>query len=112
MPDALQLAKIRQEIDYSFDAWKKIVTDKGFKKYLKKGWRHWSTELATERIWWNKPAISHLKMKSFIVSREITDKHSQDKTAVKEIIKNHGGHETHDHASWMKRWISLSSTQL
>ena len=33
VPEPAILAKVRQEIDYSFDEWKKIVTDKTFKKY-------------------------------------------------------------------------------
>ncbi|MFN8250941.1 MAG: DUF2461 domain-containing protein [Ferruginibacter sp.] len=88
MPDAPQLAKIRQEIDYSFDAWKKIVTDKGFKKIFEKGVEGIEVLSRPPKGYdETNPAISYLKMKSFIVSREITDKALQDKTAVKEIIK-------------------------
>ena len=88
MPDAPQLAKIRQEIDYSFDDWKKIVNDKSFKKAFVKGVEGIEVLSRPPKGYEEtNPAISYLKMKSFIVSRPLTDKEVQDKGAVKEIVK-------------------------
>jgi uncharacterized protein (TIGR02453 family) len=88
MPDAPQLAKLRQEIDYSFDAWKKIVTDKNFKKNFTKGVEGIEVLSRPPKGYdETNPAIDYLKMKSFIVSRQLTDKEMQDKTALKEIVK-------------------------
>lgn len=88
MPDAPQLAKIRQEIDYSFDAWKKIVADKKFKAHFVKGVEGIEVLSRPPKGYdETNPAIAYLKMKSFIVSRELTDKGLQEKNAVKEIVK-------------------------
>jgi uncharacterized protein (TIGR02453 family) len=88
MPEAPQLAKIRQEIDYSFDAWKTIVTDKGFKKHFVKGVEGIEVLSRPPKGYdAGNPAIHYLKMKSFIVSRDLGDAALQEKTAVKEIAK-------------------------
>lgn len=88
MPDAPQLAKIRQEIDYSFDAWKKIVAEKKFKAHFVKGVEGIEVLSRPPKGYdETNPAITYLKMKSFIVSRELTDKVLQEKAAIKEIIK-------------------------
>lgn len=90
MPDAPQLGKIRQEIDYSFDAWKKIVSEKSFKKIFVKGVEGIEVLSRPPKGYEaENPAISYLKMKSFIVSRNLSDKELQDKTAVKEIVKTY-----------------------
>ncbi len=90
MPDAPQLAKIRQEIDYSFDEWKKIVSEKSFKKIFVKGVEGIKVLSRPPKGYdETNPAISYLKMKSFIASRDLADKELQDKTAVKEIAKTY-----------------------
>jgi uncharacterized protein (TIGR02453 family) len=90
MPDAPQLAKIRQEIDYSFNAWKGIVEAKPFKKKFTKGVEGIETLSRPPKGYdESNPAIDYLKMKSFIVSRPFTDAELQSKTAVKEIIKTY-----------------------
>jgi uncharacterized protein (TIGR02453 family) len=88
MPDAPQLAKIRQEIDYGFDEWKKIVGNKTFKKYFVQGISGMESLARPPKGYdENNPAIEYLKMKGFIVSRQFTDAELQDKNSVKEIIK-------------------------
>jgi uncharacterized protein (TIGR02453 family) len=88
MPDAPQLAKIRQEIDYGFDEWKKIVENKIFKKYFVAGIEGIETLARPPKGYeTSNPAIEYLKMKGFIVSRPFTDAELQDRNSIKEIIK-------------------------
>ncbi len=76
MPRAEQLAKLRQEIDYNFSDFKKIISSKAFTscygslvsdpaqslKRVPKGYEA------------NHPAANYLKMKSFIAQISLTDK--------------------------------------
>jgi uncharacterized protein (TIGR02453 family) len=88
MPEAAGLAKIRQEIDYCFAEWKKIIGSSGFKKLFPKG-------LDTSEILIrppkgydeNNPAIAFLKMKSFVVRKPITNGEIQSKSFVKDIAR-------------------------
>ena len=88
MPEAPQLAKIRQEIDYSFDEWKKIVADKNFKKYFPEGVNGIDVLVRPPKGYdESNPAIDYLKMKNFIVSRPISDDDLLNKNLVKELAK-------------------------
>jgi len=88
MPEAPQLAKIRQEIDYCFDEWKKIVNDKSFKKYFTEGVNGIDVLVRPPKGYdENNPAIGYLKMKNFIVSRPVADDDLVKKTLVKEVAK-------------------------
>jgi len=88
MPQAPELNKVRQEIDYSLSEWKKLLGDKSFKKNFPDG-------LDKEGMLSRPPkgydeenaAIEYLKLKSFIVTRSFTDAEVQSKTFLKEIIK-------------------------
>ena len=88
MPMPPELNKIRQEIDYNFDEWKKIVSNKTFKKYFTKGVEGIEVLSRPPKGYDdNNPAIEFLKMKNFIVTRQISDKELQSKTLVKEVLK-------------------------
>ncbi len=73
-PPAPELAKIRQEIDYNFDEFNKIVTHKSFRKYF--GSLDQDDKLVTCPKGYPKdhPAIDFLKLKSFVVVAELSDK--------------------------------------
>jgi uncharacterized protein (TIGR02453 family) len=88
MPDAPQLAQIRQEIDYNFATFKKIVTNKTFTKYFASG-VHSESKLSRPPKGYDdtNPAIEFLKLKGFIVTNNITDAALQDKNATKEIAE-------------------------
>ena len=88
MPQAPTLAKIRQEIDYNFDVFKKIIENKTFKKYFPKGLEV-SDMLSKPPKGYdeNNPAIHYLKMKSFFVSSPFSDVSLQEKNTTKEIAK-------------------------
>jgi len=88
LPMPPQLAKVRQEIDYSFDEWKKIVESKNFIKYFPGGVQGIEILSRPPKGYdENNPAIHYLKMKSFIVSRNFTDRELQGKNALKEVAK-------------------------
>lgn len=85
VPEAPALAKVRQEIDYNFDEWKKIINAKTFKKYFTKVDGIDVLSRPPKGYSEDNPAIEFLKMKSFIVSRPLTDTDLQGKNLVKEI---------------------------
>jgi uncharacterized protein (TIGR02453 family) len=89
-PAAPELAKIRQEIDYNFDEFKKIISARPFKKYF--GGFEQDDKLATAPKGYPKdhPAIEFLKLKSFVVVASLSDKEVSAKNfrkTVKEIAK-------------------------
>ncbi|MES2847616.1 MAG: DUF2461 domain-containing protein [Bacteroidota bacterium] len=87
VPEPAVLAKVRQEIDYSFDEWKKIVNDKTFKKYFPKVDGIEVLSRPPKGYSDDNPAIEFLKMKSYIVSRPLTDAQFTDKNLLKEVSK-------------------------
>lgn len=87
LPVPEDLAKVRQEIDYNFDEWKKIVNDKIFKKYFTKVDGIEVLSRPPKGYAEDNPAIDYLKMKSFIVSRPLTDAELTGKSLVKEVTK-------------------------
>lgn len=88
MPEAPQLAKIRQEIDYNLDEFKGILKAKTFRKFY--------DGLDTDEGYLlsrppkgytpDNPAIEFLKFKSFTVSHAFTDAEVQAKTFTKNAI--------------------------
>lgn len=83
-----ELAKIRQEIDYGFDEFNKIVQNKTFKKYFPEGIDGIESLVRPPKGYdENNPAIEYLKMKHFIVSKPFTDTELESKTLVKDVAK-------------------------
>jgi uncharacterized protein (TIGR02453 family) len=88
MPMPPELAKLRQEIDYNFDEWKKIMASAPFKKYFNdEAIKGESLSRPPKGYDAGNPAIEYLKLKSFVVSRSFTDAEMQDKKTLKEIVK-------------------------
>ena len=86
MPAPPELAKVRQEIDYGFDEWKKILQNKSFKKYFPAGLDEMETLVRPPKGYEERnPAITYLKMKGFFVSKHFTDAELKSKTLVKDI---------------------------
>jgi len=84
LPD--QLAKIRQEIDYNFDDWMKIINNKRFKSQFPKGVQGTGTLVRPPKGYdENSPALLFLKMKGFIVISEFSDTELLEKDAVKKV---------------------------
>ncbi len=86
-PEAKKLACVRQEIDYNFAEWKKILGAKKFKETFAEGL---SKEDMLQRPpkGYNaeNPAIDFIKLKSFIVTKKMTDAELQDKSFIKNIV--------------------------
>ena len=86
MPDAPKLKTARQEIDYNFADFKKIISDKKFTNYFGKigGEKLVNAPKGYDD---NNPAIDLLKHKSWVVSHSFTDKEVMDKNFSKTIAQ-------------------------
>jgi uncharacterized protein (TIGR02453 family) len=74
-PEPANLKKVRQEIDYNWDEFKSIVTNKNFKKIfgdLYKG-EDMSLKRMPKGYAEDHPAISYLKLQSLIAEQKIAD---------------------------------------
>ena len=87
MPDALK--KVRQEIDYCFDEFSKIVNNKKFKTIY--GEVHRGEDMILSRppkgYGDDNPAIEFIKLKSFIAMQKLDDKDMTDKNLAKKITE-------------------------
>jgi len=87
MPEAAQLKKIRQEIDYSWDEFSGIINQKDFKKVygdLEQG----EFKLSREPKGYEKdnPAIEYLKLKSLVAMQTLTDDDLVSKGLLQKIV--------------------------
>jgi uncharacterized protein (DUF2461 family) len=76
MPMPAELKKIRQEIDYCFDEFKKIITAKKFMAVY--GGLNLGADISLVKVPQgfekDNPAADYLKLKSFIAMRKVTEK--------------------------------------
>jgi len=88
MPMPAELSKVRQEIDYNFAEWTKILGDRKFKKYFPDGLDQGEILSRPPKGYdAENPAIRFLKLKSFVVTRSLTDAQMTSHTLVKEVLK-------------------------
>jgi uncharacterized protein (TIGR02453 family) len=88
-PDVLK--KVRQEVDYNFDEFKKILNNKKFKAVYTKGLSkegEMSLSRPPKSYDENNPAIGFIKLKSFIAIAPLTDGQVTDKKAASTIIRS------------------------
>lgn len=85
MPDATNLARIRQEIDYSFKKLEKILKSSQFKKLFEGFDDFDKLKTAPKGYPKDHPQIEWLKLKSFIVSFPLTDKQITDKRFISSV---------------------------
>jgi uncharacterized protein (TIGR02453 family) len=87
MPEPEGLKKLRQEIDYSFDEFKKIITSKKFVSVYKELYKGEDSMLSREPKGYDKdnPAIEFIKMKSFIAMQPLTEEDLTGKDLLKKI---------------------------
>ena len=85
MPDAPNLAKIRQEIDYNTKGFLKIVSDKKFKKLFPKLGDFDKLKTAPKGYPKDHPHLDILRHKSFVVSHPFTDVEVKDKRFLKAV---------------------------
>jgi uncharacterized protein (TIGR02453 family) len=86
MPQGEDLQKIRQEIDYNLDEFKKIISAKAFVNYF-------DTLDAKEKLIRppkgyekDNPALEFIQLKNFIVMASIEDKELVDKTIITKVV--------------------------
>lgn len=89
MPMPEDLKKIRQEIDYNFDEFKKIVSAKKFKAAYKELSAGEDMKLIRPPKGYepDNPAIEFIKLKSFIATSAVTDAELASKNLVKKIVQ-------------------------
>lgn len=75
MPEAADLKRVRQEIDYNWDEFRKILNEKKFKKIFGDLYLGEDVSLSTTPKGYEKdhPAIKYLKLKSFIAETGFAD---------------------------------------
>jgi len=86
-PEGDALKKVRQEIDYSADEFKKIITAKNFvKQYgdMEKG--EYSLRREPKGYEKDNPLIEYIKLKSFIAARTLKDEELTNKDLLKNVI--------------------------
>lgn len=83
-PHTKLLASIRQEIDYNFEEWQKIISEKRFKKVFIDGILKTDTlQRAPKSYEEQNPAIEFIKLKSFNVIQKFPDAEMMQKDFVK-----------------------------
>ncbi|MBL7720221.1 MAG: DUF2461 domain-containing protein [Flavipsychrobacter sp.] len=73
MPEGPRLKAVRQEIDYNFEEFSKMVSSREFKKYFKQIDGE-SLKTLPQGYSADNPAIAYLKMKSFTAGTPLADK--------------------------------------
>lgn len=86
MPDAPLLKSIRQEIDYNYKEFKKIIEDKKFNKTLDKV-NGEQLKTLPQGYSADNPAIEYLKMKSFVTGRNFPDADITGKGFPKKVVE-------------------------
>ena len=88
MPEKDALASIRQEIDYNFPAFKKILATASFKSTFPEGFSsNEKLQRPPKNYDESNPAIEYIKQKSFVVTTPLTDKELTSATFNKKIEK-------------------------
>lgn len=88
MPMSPDLNKVRQEIDYCWDEFKKILIYKKFKSTFGELKKDEGMALSRPPKGYNddNPAIEYLKLKHFIATKPLTDKDFQNKDLAKNVV--------------------------
>ena len=75
MPEAADLKKLRQEIDYNWDEFQSILKERNFKKVYGDVFKNAEVSLSTMPKGYEKdnPAASYLKLKSLIAETSVSD---------------------------------------
>ncbi len=86
-PDAVNLAKIRQEIDYNAEPFLALLHDRKFRKIFSTLDDFDKLKTAPKGYPKDHPHLELLKHKSFIVSHSFTDKEVKDKKFLKHVVE-------------------------
>jgi uncharacterized protein (DUF2461 family) len=84
---APELSKARQEIDYNYAEWSKIVGGRRFLKYYSAGLDRGEILSRPPKGYdAENPAIEFLKLKSFTTTRSLTDAELSSRSLVKNVV--------------------------
>jgi uncharacterized protein (TIGR02453 family) len=88
-PEADRMKKIRQEIDYNWNDFKKVVRNKKFISLFGDLEKTKETSLSREPKGYEKdnPAIEYLKLKSWVVSAPLKDAELTDPVLLKKVLE-------------------------
>ncbi|RPE13384.1 DUF2461 domain-containing protein [Chitinophaga lutea] len=86
MPEAPVLKKIRQEIDYNFPTFESIVGQKEFIRVFGKV-NGDTLKTVPQGYHEDNPAIAYIKLKSLVVTHNVTDEAAIQPTLVREILR-------------------------
>ena len=88
IPEAAELKKVRQEIDYNTGEFQKIIKDRSFKKIYGDLYQNDDIKLSTMPKGYvaTHPAIEYLKLKSFIAEASFTDEELLKSTLHKKTL--------------------------
>ncbi|HWB25054.1 MAG TPA: DUF2461 domain-containing protein [Chitinophagaceae bacterium] len=88
MPEPENLKKVRQEIDYSFDEFKKLIGNKKFTGVYKELHKGDDMLLSREPKGYEKdnPAIEFIKLKSFVAMQKLADADLAGKDLEKKVL--------------------------
>ncbi len=89
MPPSPDLQKVRQEIDYNYDAFQKIVQAPAFRKHFGKlsEDKEYILSRPPKGYEADNPAIEHLKLKSYIAEWQVGDAEVLSKDFAKKVVK-------------------------
>ena len=82
------MKKIRQEIDYSWEEFRKIIKNKKFTAFygdLENG-EGWSLSREPKGYEKDNPAIAYIKLKSWVATTPVSDAELTDKNVVKKLV--------------------------
>lgn len=87
-PEAERMKLIRQEIDYNWEEFKKIINNKKFKTLFGDLEKTNETSLSREPKGYEKhnPAIDYIKLKSWVVSTPLKDEELTNKDLLKKVL--------------------------
>ena len=90
MAEPAMIKKVRQEIDYNFEEFQSILKSSSFKKTYKDIYDGKDVKLSRVPQGYEKdnPAAEYLKLKSWIVMREVPDEYMTDSKASSKIVKD------------------------
>lgn len=91
MPQPVQLAAIRQEIDYNLKDFKKIINSKNFVKHFNglDQTEEFKLKTTPKGFSADNPAIEYLKFKSFIAGKNFSDKEVTSSGFITEIVESY-----------------------
>ncbi|MBS1915053.1 MAG: DUF2461 domain-containing protein [Bacteroidetes bacterium] len=89
MPTPQDLKKVRQEIDYNLDEFKKIITSKKFKSVYSELYKGEDVSLTKVPQGFEKdnPAAEYIKLKSFIAMKKFNEADILGKTLEKQVLE-------------------------